>query len=99
MVPHVTNAIQDWITEVARQGVDRSGQAPQVCLVELGGTVGDIESAVYLEALQQFQFKVGRENFLMVHVGMVPLVGATGEQKTKPCNIQSSYFARLASNL
>merc|ERR1719159_746351 len=58
MVPHVTDAIQEWITEVARRGVDKTGAPPQVCLVELGGTVGDIESAVYLEALQQFQFKV-----------------------------------------
>jgi len=85
MVPHVTDAIQDWIIDTAQKPVDKSGSQPEICLVELGGTVGDIESAVYLEALQQFQFKVGRENFLMVHVGMVPLVGATGEQKTKPC--------------
>ena len=48
-------------------------------------SVGDIESAVYLEAMQQFQFRVGRENFLMVHLGMVPVIGATGEPKTKPC--------------
>lgn len=85
MVPHVTDAIQDWIEEVARKPVDNSGSMPEICLVELGGTVGDIESAVYLEALQQFQFKVGIENFMMVHVGMVPVVGSTGEQKTKPC--------------
>eukprot|EP00747_Dinoflagellata_sp_TGD_P163533 gnl/TRDRNA2_/TRDRNA2_182293_c0_seq1.p1 gnl/TRDRNA2_/TRDRNA2_182293_c0~~gnl/TRDRNA2_/TRDRNA2_182293_c0_seq1.p1 ORF type:complete len:638 (+),score=112.44 gnl/TRDRNA2_/TRDRNA2_182293_c0_seq1:58-1971(+) len=85
MVPHVTDAIQDWIQDVAKKSVDGSGLVPEVCLVELGGTVGDIESAVYLEALQQFQFKVGKGNFMMVHLGMVPLVGATGEQKTKPC--------------
>jgi len=65
--------------------VDRSGLPPEVCLLELGGTVGDIESAAFLEALQQLQFKVGRRNFLMAHVGMVPVMGATGEQKTKPC--------------
>jgi len=85
MVPHVTDAIQDWITDVAQKPVDRSSKKPQICLVELGGTVGDIESAVYLEALQQFKFKVGSENFLMIHLGMVPVIGATGEQKTKPC--------------
>lgn len=85
MVPHVTDAIQDWILDVARQPVDKSGLRPQVCLIELGGTVGDIESAVYLEALQQFLFKVGSENFIIAHVGMVPVMGATGEQKTKPC--------------
>mmetsp|Transcript_1564 Transcript_1564/g.3063 ORF Transcript_1564/g.3063 Transcript_1564/m.3063 type:complete len:619 (+) Transcript_1564:66-1922(+) len=85
MVPHVTDAIQEWITDVAKKPVDRSSGRPEVCLVELGGTVGDIESAVYLEALQQFKFRVGQENFLMVHLGMVPVIGATGEQKTKPC--------------
>eukprot|EP00927_Polykrikos_kofoidii_P077269 TRINITY_DN74227_c0_g1_i1.p1 TRINITY_DN74227_c0_g1~~TRINITY_DN74227_c0_g1_i1.p1 ORF type:complete len:664 (+),score=109.76 TRINITY_DN74227_c0_g1_i1:75-1994(+) len=85
MVPHVTDAIQEWISDVAVKPVDSSGARPDVCLVELGGTVGDIESAVYMEALQQFQFKVGRKNFLMAHVGLVPVMGATGEQKTKTC--------------
>jgi len=85
MVPHVTDAIQDWIQNTARVSVDGSGSCPEVCLVELGGTVGDIESAVYLEALQQFQFHVGSNNFMMVHVGMLPRVGSTGEHKTKPC--------------
>merc|ERR1719146_600323 len=66
MVPHVTDAIQDWITDVAHKNVDGSGGSPQVCLVELGGTVGDIESAVYLEALQQFKFRVGDRNLLMI---------------------------------
>jgi len=85
MVPHVTDAIQDWLQEVALLPVDQSGLAPEVCLVELGGTVGDIESAVYLEALQQFQFRVGRDNFLLAHLGLIPVMGATGESKTKPC--------------
>jgi CTP synthase len=86
MVPHVTDAIQEWILDVARIPVDSTGLQPEVCLIELGGTVGDIESAVYLEALQQFQFKVGRDNFLLAHLGFVPVMGgSTGEQKTKPC--------------
>jgi len=85
MVPHVTDAIQDWIVDVGALCTDGSGTPPEVCLVELGGTVGDIESAVYTEALQQLQFKVGHQNFLMAHVGFVPVMGATGEQKTKPC--------------
>merc|ERR1719317_351870 len=85
MVPHVTDAIQDWIMDVASKPADSSGLRADVCLIELGGTVGDIESAVYLEALQQLNFRVGQENFLMIHLGMLPLVGSTGEQKTKPC--------------
>lgn len=84
MVPHVTDAIQNWILNVARQSTSKSEQAPEVCLVELGGTVGDIESAVYLEALQQLSFKLGPDNFMMIHLGFIPLQTATGEQKTKP---------------
>jgi len=85
MVPHATDAIQDWLLDCGRKPVDASGATPQVCLVELGGTVGDIEGAVFLEALQQFTFKVGPDNILIAHVGMVPVMGAVGEQKTKPC--------------
>ena len=85
MVPHVTDAIQDWIIDVSHMPTDSSGSKPDICLIELGGTVGDIESAVYLEALQQLQFRVGCSNFLCVHLGYVPYMGATGEQKTKPC--------------
>jgi CTP synthase len=95
MVPHVTDAIQEWIQDVALTPVDNSGLPPQVCLIELGGTVGDFESAVYLEALQQFQFKVGRENFMLAHLGLVPVMGATGEAKTKPCQ-HSVKFLREA---
>jgi CTP synthase len=83
LIPHVSDAVQDWIASVGQQGVDRTGQ-PDVCLIELGGTVGDIESGVYLEALQQFMYRVGPENFIMMHVGMVPVMGVVGEQKTKP---------------
>eukprot|EP00929_Paragymnodinium_shiwhaense_P028028 TRINITY_DN16323_c0_g3_i1.p1 TRINITY_DN16323_c0_g3~~TRINITY_DN16323_c0_g3_i1.p1 ORF type:complete len:618 (+),score=144.73 TRINITY_DN16323_c0_g3_i1:118-1971(+) len=85
MVPHVTDAIQDWILDVAARPVDKTNLRPHVCLIELGGTAGDIEIAVYLEALQQLLFKVGSENMMIAHVGMVPVMGATGEQKTKPC--------------
>jgi len=85
MVPHVTDAIQDWITDIALKPVDKSGLRPEVCLIELGGTVGDIEVAIYLEALQQLAYKVGPENFCTAQVAMVPVMGATGEQKTKPC--------------
>ena len=55
-----------------------------MCIIELGGTVGDIESAPYVEALRQFQFRVGRDNVTFVHVSLVPVMGPVGEQKTKP---------------
>lgn len=84
VVPHVTDAIQDWIERVAAIPVDESGETPDVCIIELGGTVGDIESAPFVEALRQFQFRVGLSNFMLIHVSLVPVVGSVGEQKTKP---------------
>ncbi len=83
MVPHVTDVIQNWIDRVAHIPVDGTKQVPDVCLIELGGTVGDIESMVYLEALRQLQYRVGSDNFCLVHVSLVPVVGV-GEQKSKP---------------
>ncbi|KAJ6608212.1 CTP synthase N-terminus-domain-containing protein [Mycena sp. CBHHK59/15] len=82
IVPHVTNAIQDWIERVAKIPVDDTGDEPDVCIVELGGTVGDIESAPFVEAMRQFQFRVGHDNFALIHVSLVP--DMHGEQKTKP---------------
>lgn len=84
VVPHITNEIQDWIARVAQIPVDGTTNAPDVCLVEVGGTVGDIESMVFLEAIRQFQFRVGRERCCLVHVSLVPVLGSVGEQKTKP---------------
>eukprot|EP00499_Haloplacidia_sp_CaronLabIsolate_P010700 CAMPEP_0196782454 /NCGR_PEP_ID=MMETSP1104-20130614/11378_1 /TAXON_ID=33652 /ORGANISM="Cafeteria sp., Strain Caron Lab Isolate" /LENGTH=591 /DNA_ID=CAMNT_0042152687 /DNA_START=20 /DNA_END=1795 /DNA_ORIENTATION=+ len=84
IIPHVTDAIQDWIERVAHVPVDGSGEPADVCLIEVGGTVGDIESMVFLEALRQFQFRVGPSNFCLVHVSLVPVLGSVGEQKTKP---------------
>eukprot|EP01036_Dinobryon_divergens_P029812 gene29812-38966_t len=84
MVPHATDLIQEWIKDVASISVDGSDRTPDVCLIEVGGTVGDIESMIFLEALRQFQFLVGRENIAFVHVSLVPVLGSVGEQKTKP---------------
>ena len=84
VIPHITDAIQDWIEEVAHVSADGSDGPPDACIIELGGTVGDIESAPYIEALRQFQFRVGRENISFVHVSLVPVMGPVGEQKTKP---------------
>lgn len=82
MVPHVTDMVQSWLKEVSKIPVDGSGMSPDVCLVEVGGTVGDIESMIFLEALRQFQFAIGRENILFIHVSLVPVTG--GEAKSKP---------------
>lgn len=82
VVPHLTNAIQDWIERVAKIPVDDTNEEPDVCIIELGGTVGDIESAPFIEAMRQLRRRAGRDNFLQIHVSLVPVV--SGEQKTKP---------------
>lgn len=88
VVPHITDAIQDWIERVAHTPVhdETTGTVgvADACIIEMGGTVGDIESAPFIEALRQFQFRVGPENFCLIHVSLVPVVGSVGEQKTKP---------------
>ena len=84
VIPHITNEIQEWIERVANTSSDGSGKTPDACVIELGGTVGDIESAPFVEALRQFQFRVGEENICFVHVSLVPVMGPVGEQKTKP---------------
>lgn len=84
VVPHLTDAIQDWIERVAQIPVDGSGHIPDVCIIELGGTVGDIESGPFLEALRQFQFRNKAHDVCSVHVSLVPVLGVVGEQKTKP---------------
>lgn len=70
VVPHVTNEIQNWVKRVAETPL-HDGQLADVCIIELGGTIGDIESMPFVEAFRQFQFKVGRENFMLVHVSLV----------------------------
>ena len=84
VVPHITNEIQEWIERVAHVPADGSSETPDACVIELGGTVGDIESAPFIEALRQFQFRAGKENVCFVHVSLVPVMGPVGEQKTKP---------------
>ncbi|POS76366.1 CTP synthase [Diaporthe helianthi] len=82
IVPHVTNAIKDWIKRVAKVPVDGSSEEPDVCIIELGGTVGDIESMPFVEALTQLRHEAGPRNFMNIHVSYVPTIH--GEQKTKP---------------
>ncbi|MBI3609719.1 MAG: CTP synthase [Nitrospirae bacterium] len=76
VVPHVTDEIKSTIRRVA-DGMD-------VVIVEIGGTVGDIESLPFLEAIRQFPFDVGRENVLYIHVTLVPFIKTADELKTKP---------------
>jgi CTP synthase len=115
VVPHITDAIQKWIERAARIPVDGQSGPADVCVIELGGTiginlvlfienlsqcqvlhsllktwsysldfVGDIESMPFIEALGQFSYRVGTDNFCLIHVSLVPVLNVVGEQKTKP---------------
>jgi len=76
VIPHITNEIKSTIKRVAPQG--------DVVIVEIGGTVGDIESLPFLEAIRQMRVEVGRENSMFVHLTLVPYIEAAGELKSKP---------------
>ena len=78
MVPHITNEIKESILKITQD------QKIDVCIVEVGGTVGDIESLPFLEAIRQFKFDVGKDNAINIHVTLVPYIDASGELKTKP---------------
>ncbi len=94
-VPHVTNVIKEFMLRAQRGGeipafAGMTGEGarheggPDVVLVEVGGTVGDIEGQPFLEAIRQMRMAVGRGNTFYVHVTLLPYIGATGELKTKP---------------
>ena len=78
VIPHITNEIK------RRVGLVSKETGAEIVIVEIGGTVGDIESQPFLEALRQLRNEVGRDNCLFVHVTWLPTIGATGEMKTKP---------------
>ena len=76
VIPHITDEI--------KQAMKRIGPDNDVVLVEIGGTVGDIESQPFLEAIRQFRHEIGRENAIFIHLTLVPFIAAAGEVKTKP---------------
>ena len=82
VIPHITDEIKDRVLAMAEPDAD--GNAPDVVISEIGGTVGDIESQPFLEAARQVRHAVGRENIFFIHCSLVPYLGTSGELKTKP---------------
>jgi CTP synthase len=82
VIPHITNEIKDRIHAMAQP--DEDGIVPDVVITEVGGTVGDIESLPFLEAVRQVRHDVGRDNCFFLHVSLVPYLAPSGELKTKP---------------
>ena len=83
VIPHITDEIKRRMRLQAQPGPDGES-APDVIITEIGGTVGDIESQPFLESARQVRHELGRRNVFFVHVSLVPFMGASGEQKTKP---------------
>jgi CTP synthase len=79
VIPHITNEIQNYIARGAHAAGD-----PDIALVEIGGTVGDIESLPFLEAVRQMSLRAGRDNTCFIHLTLVPYIKSAGELKTKP---------------
>ena len=78
VIPHITDEIQSHVLKLGQSG------NYDVVIVEIGGTVGDIESLPYIEAVRQLRYNVGRANTLSIHLTLVPYLSAAGELKTKP---------------
>lgn len=78
VIPHITNEIK------SRFFRDYSTEETKIAIIEVGGTVGDIESQPFLESIRQFQHEVGRENAILIHVTLIPYLKSSGEMKTKP---------------
>lgn len=78
VIPHITNEIIDRLQLVAKQ------ESPDVVITEIGGTVGDIESHPFVEAIRQMQYEVGKENVMYIHLTLLPYLSKAGELKTKP---------------
>lgn len=87
VIPHITNEIQERI--------QKAGEGFDVVLVEIGGTVGDIEGQPFLEAIRQFGYRVGRENVVYCHVTLVPFIPTAGELKTKPTQHSVNELRRI----
>jgi CTP synthase len=77
VIPHITNEIKSRILDMGGEGID-------VVITEVGGTVGDIESLPFLEAVRQIRHEIGRDNTFVLHVSLLPYIGPSGELKTKP---------------
>jgi CTP synthase len=82
VIPHVTNEIKERIFAMADP--DESGRVPDVVITEVGGTVGDMESLPFLEAIRQVRHEIGRDHVFYLHVSLVPYLAPSGELKTKP---------------
>ncbi|MGH2842164.1 MAG: CTP synthase, partial [Solirubrobacteraceae bacterium] len=96
VIPHITNEIKSRIRAMAAPNSD--GAAPHVVITEIGGTVGDIESLPFLEAIRKFPVDVGRRRCMFIHLTLVPYISHAGELKTKPTQHAVNELRRIGIN-
>lgn len=89
VIPHITNEIK------SRFHHEETDKEDTIAIIEVGGTVGDIESQPFLEAIRQFQHEVGRENAILIHLTLIPYIKASGEMKTKPTQASVKELQRM----
>ena len=89
VIPHITNEIKNRFYQA------KDEQDDTIAIIEVGGTVGDIESQPFLESIRQFQQEVGRENAVLIHVTLIPYLKASGEMKTKPTQASVKELQRM----
>nr|XP_012422369.1 PREDICTED: CTP synthase 2 isoform X2 [Odobenus rosmarus divergens] len=91
VVPHITDAVQEWVMNQAMVPVDGHKEEPQICVIELGGTIGDIEGMPFVEAFRQFQFKAKKENFCNIHEKISMFCHVKPEQVICIHDVSSTY--------
>ena len=84
IIPHITNKIRASISEAAGTPINDSGLLPTICIIEVGGTIGDIEGMPFIEALRQMHFELDAKDMCFIHLSLVPKISASNEFKTKP---------------
>ena len=95
IIPHVTNKIQELIKNTSEIIVNNENE-PDICIIELGGTIGDMESIYFIEALRQMNYKSDDNTFCFIHISMI--INNNGEEKTKPTQNSVSELRRLGIN-
>ena len=96
VIPHITNKIQELISEAAHKPIKNT--IPDVCVIEVGGTVGDIESMAFIEAIRQMSYKLPKEDMCFIHVSLVGKIGICDEVKTKPTQNSIKELRQLGLN-
>jgi len=84
IIPHITNRIQELIINAAYTPINKNKDVPEICIIEVGGTIGDIESMPFIEAIRQLNYNNNSNEMCFIHVSLVPKIGRDGESKTKP---------------